>query len=38
MAIYQTGGYRVKPSAVEKVKEVIRGDHAAQLALRLDPA
>ena len=24
MAIYQTGGYRVKPSAVEKVKEAIR--------------
>ena len=24
MAIYQTGGYRVKPSAVEKVKEAIK--------------
>ena len=24
MAIYQTGGYRVKPSAVEKVEEAIR--------------
>ena len=24
MAIYQTGGYRVKPAAVEKVKEAIR--------------
>ena len=23
MAIYQTGGYRVKPSAVEKVKQAI---------------
>ncbi len=24
MAIYQTGGYRVKPSAVEKVKQAIK--------------
>ena len=25
MAIYQTGGYRVKPEAVEKVKRAIKG-------------
>ena len=24
MAIYQTGGYQVKPTAVKKVKEAIR--------------
>ena len=24
MAIYQTGGYRVKPSAVDKVKQAIK--------------
>ena len=24
MAIYQAGGYRVKPSAVEKVKQAIK--------------
>ena len=24
MAIYQTGGYRVKPEAVEKVKQAIK--------------